>query len=58
MQLGSTVKHKITAYTGVITGRAEYLTGCRQWCVVRSTPKDDGESAAHWFDEVDARGGS
>lgn len=52
MQLGDTVKHKITGFEGVTTGRAEYLTGCTQWLVTSRTLKPDGDSQSQWLDEI------
>ena len=48
--LGVTVKDTITGYKGVITGRADYITGCNQYLI---TPKSDKGSMpeSHWFDE-------
>ena len=50
IEMGSTVTDTITGFRGVVTGRAEYLTGCRQYCVV--PPAKDGElKDSAWFDE-------
>ena len=49
--LGSGVRDKITGFSGVATGRVEYLTGCHQ---VLITPqcKPGGEfQEPRWFDE-------
>jgi len=49
--LGKEAKDKVTGFKGVITGRSDFIAGCRQYCL---TPpmKDDGKLAdAHWFDE-------
>jgi hypothetical protein len=50
IQNGDTVKDKVTGFTGVVTGVAEYLTGCRQ-CCVQPAAKDGEFKAAHWFDD-------
>jgi hypothetical protein len=51
IQLGVTVRDKITGFSGVVTGRAEYISGCTQ-CLVCPRVKDDGGMQdAHWFDE-------
>lgn len=52
MKLGDTVKHKITGFEGVATGRAEYLTGCTQFSVMSRTLKPDGEANVVWIDEA------
>lgn len=49
MELGLTVRDRITKFQGVATGRAEYLTGCRQ-ILVEGKAKE-GETKSHWFDE-------
>lgn len=51
ISLGSPAEDEITGFSGTVTGRAEYLTGCRQYLV---TPRCDDPSKlneAHWFDE-------
>ena len=48
--LGKKAKDSITGFVGIVTGRVEYLTGCRQYVVAsKSTGGKAGESA--WFDE-------
>ena len=53
LKLGSKVKDKITGFTGIITGKAEYLTGCNQYVVQPQCSKDNKGSypEAQWFDE-------
>ncbi|PRD42305.1 hypothetical protein C5748_17005 [Phyllobacterium phragmitis] len=46
IRLGSTVSDIITGLSGVVTGRATYITGCDQYLVA---PKEGKES--RWFDE-------
>lgn len=50
--LGTTVRDRITGFTGIVTGRVEYITGCNQ-ALVQPKMKEDGaampESA--WVDE-------
>lgn len=49
--LGRKVRDCITGFTGVVTGRVEYLTGCNQ-VLVSPAAKDDGSLVApEWFDE-------
>lgn len=31
--LGQEVRDRLTGFSGVVTGRAEYITGCAQICV-------------------------
>ncbi len=49
--LGKTVADRVTGFTGIVTGRVEYITGCDQ-CLVTPKVKEDGSSIeAHWFDQ-------
>ena len=50
-KLGASVKDVVTEFSGVVTGRVEYLTGCRQYLV---TPKMKGDGTLmepRWHDE-------
>lgn len=50
LNLGIKAKDNITGFRGMVTARAEYLTGCRQYCV--TPPAKDNEcKASQWFDE-------
>jgi len=49
IDLGVEVTDEITGYSGTITGRAEYLTGCRQYCV--TSKAKDNVFKSTWFDE-------
>lgn len=52
---GTKVKDQITGFTGVITGRADYITGCNTYLL---TPGSDPKSElteypkTHWIDEA------
>lgn len=48
--LGKLGKDRVTGFTGIITGRAEYLYGCMQYSL---TPAADGNKilSNEWFDE-------
>ena len=50
IQLGAKVRSKITGFTGIVTGRTEYISGCVQLCV---TPRaKDGKSLdSVWIDD-------
>lgn len=50
LQLGCTVKDKITGFEGVVTGIVDYLSGCNQALVVPKVDKDGKLRDAHWFD--------
>ena len=51
MNLGQKARDKITGFEGTIIGRAEYLTGCTQFCLAPKTTPDGSIRAAEWFDE-------
>lgn len=50
--LGFRAKDVITGYQGTITGKAEYLTGCTQYCIVPNVGEDGTIRAGEWFDET------
>lgn len=50
IELGKKARDKITGFEGVITGRAQYLTGCDQY-VLAPPAKDGVASRGEWFDE-------
>lgn len=47
----STVTDDVTEFSGVVTGRAEYSTGCRQYLVQPSIDDAGKWQESHWFDE-------
>lgn len=50
IKLGNTYRDKITSFTGVCTGHAEYISGCAQSLLTQKVKK--GESTkAEWFDD-------
>lgn len=48
--LGSTVTDAVTGFSGVVTGRVHYLSGCDQVLVVPPVGKDGDYKSAQWFD--------
>lgn len=49
--LGHTVSDAITGFTGIVTGRCEYITGCTQ-ALVQPRVKEDGDFVeSRWIDE-------
>jgi len=48
--LGSKAKDVITGFTGIVTGRAQYLTGCDQYIIAQPATKE-GVCPTCWFDE-------
>lgn len=49
--LGNHYRDKITGFTGVATGRVEYITGCNQVLLAPAAGKDGTLRSAEWFDE-------
>ncbi|WP_407733063.1 hypothetical protein [Pseudomonas citronellolis] len=50
IQLGKKARDKITGFEGIVTGRAQYLTGCDQYSL--APPAKDGSiNRTEWFDE-------
>ncbi|MGJ8561713.1 MAG: hypothetical protein ACSHX3_15895 [Litorimonas sp.] len=50
VSLGDKVKDTLTGFTGIVTARAEYLTGCNQIFVLPSAEKSNEYKDGHWFD--------
>ncbi|MDG4903176.1 hypothetical protein P9279_21950 [Mesorhizobium sp. WSM4962] len=50
--LGTTVRDIVTGFSGVVTGRVEYITGCNQ-ALVQPKVKEDGSAMTDsaWVDE-------
>ncbi len=51
LKLGQEAKDKITGFQGIITGYAEYLTGCNQYVLQPKCEKTGTYPDAQWFDE-------
>lgn len=52
IELGVQARDKITGFTGIITGKASYLTGCDQYVLVpKMTEEDKKVRDSVWFDE-------
>ena len=59
IELGKRVTHKINGFTGIATGRAQYLTGCDQYLVTPDELDDKGKvREGHWIDEGQLEVGS
>jgi hypothetical protein len=48
---GTTATDRVTGFKGVIVGRCDYLTGCRQYLLQPSGTATDKKPDPHWFDE-------
>jgi len=51
IKLGKQAEDKLTGFKGTITGYAEYLTGCSQYCLLPKTEDSTKYPEAQWFDE-------
>lgn len=48
---GSTLFDMITGFKGIVTGRADYITGCNQYLVQPQGLKDQSIVDPRWIDE-------
>lgn len=48
--LGEKVKDQISGFTGIVTGKAEYITGCVQYLIQPQSEENDYKEA-QWIDE-------
>jgi len=51
VQLGETLKDRITGFTGVVLGYVVYISGCNQALLAPPVDKDGKHVSSHWFDE-------
>lgn len=52
MRIGDRVGHRINGFTGIVTGKTEYINGCRQFLVSpESLDKDGKPTDGIWVDE-------
>jgi hypothetical protein len=49
--LGQTAKDIITGFTGVVTARAEYISGCHQILLAPPIDEKGSHRESHWYDE-------
>lgn len=50
MQLGITVKDRITGFSGIVTGFVQYITGCNQALVAPPLSSTGDLRSSEWFD--------
>lgn len=50
-ELGAKAKDKITGFEGIITGRADHITGCNTYGLKPKIDKDGKVQESEWFDE-------
>lgn len=51
IQLGQKAKDKITGFTGIITARTQYITGCDHYCLTPEVGRNGEQKDVAWFDE-------
>lgn len=49
-ELGEQLRDMVTGYTGIATGRMEYLNGCTQYCLRAKADKESKVPDSHWVD--------
>lgn len=55
VELGDSVKDRITGFAGVVTGKVEYLYGCKKVLVSPQTLEKGKPAETQWFDEDSVR---
>ena len=50
-ELGAKAKDKLTGFEGIITGRADHITGCNTYGIKAKLGKNGKPQEAEWFDE-------
>lgn len=50
IELGMKAKDTITGFTGTITGKCEYISGCIQFFLTPKVDKDGKTQEGDWFD--------
>ncbi len=51
-KLGDKAKDKITGFSGILTARCEFLTGCNRYCIQPQELKDGRPIESIYFDEA------
>lgn len=49
--LGKEATDVVSGFKGIITGRAEYIAGCRQYVLTPKAKEDGTGSEGRWIDE-------
>lgn len=49
--IGEKLEDKITGFTGVCTGRADYISGCNLYMLQSRAADPSKKEEPHWFDE-------
>lgn len=51
LMLGVRARDKVTKYSGIVVGKAQYLYGCTQYCLAAEAGKGNRIDRGEWFDE-------
>ena len=51
IELGNKARDIITGFSGIVTGKATYLSGCDQVCLAPESKQDGSYHDSQWFDE-------
>ena len=51
ISLGAEAKDLITGFSGIVTGRVQYITGCNQLLINPGVDKDGKLQESQWIDE-------
>ncbi len=51
IELGDKVKDVISGFTGIVTGKSEFLHGCIRYGICPQELHDGATIDTHWFDE-------
>lgn len=52
LELGKVGKDKITGFSGILTARCEFLTGCNRYCIQPTELRDGKPIDGIYFDEA------
>jgi hypothetical protein len=50
MEFGTQVRDRITGFTGTLTGKCSYISGCSQGLVAPKVGADGAFKTSEWFD--------
>lgn len=50
-KLGAQARDTVTGFEGTITGRNEWLNGCKQYCLKAKVGEDGKIKSGEWIDE-------
>lgn len=51
IRMGQKVRSIVSGFTGIVTGRVEYINGCVQYVVVPRVKEDGSTIDVQWIDE-------